>query len=128
VTDRLLVEKASDGAVFTLNRRGARNAIDQELGCADLHRSFALLEERPWVALTSPSSERQREDVLRGINSGALDQIVRLPMPVIGSVEGYALGGARCLPMHATSGSGHRLPARQSRAGARNPRTSAGAA
>jgi len=37
--------------------------------------------------------ERGREDALRGINSSVFDRVRRLPMPVIGLLDGYALGG-----------------------------------
>lgn len=101
----LLVEEQDDRVVLRLNRPEARNAIDQEMVDA-LHDACALLERNPRVALLAGEGgtfaagadigqlrERRRDDALRGINSGIFDRVRRLPMPVIGLVEGYALGG-----------------------------------
>lgn len=91
--------------MLRLNRPEVRNAIDRELVDA-LHAACALLEEQPRVALVMGEGgtfaagadigqlrERRRGDALRGINSGIFDRVRRLPMPVIGLVEGYAVGG-----------------------------------
>lgn len=40
-----------------------------------------------------PSASCVSDGALQGINPGIFDRIHRLPMPVIGLVEGYALGG-----------------------------------
>lgn len=101
----LLVEEQDDRVVLRLNRPDARNAIDQEMVDA-LHDACALLERHPRVALLMGAGgtfaagadigqlrERRRDDALRGINSGIFDRVRRLPMPTIGLVEGYALGG-----------------------------------
>ena len=101
----VLVEEAEDRVVLRLNRPEVRNAIDAETVAA-LHAACAVLEERPRVALLvgeggtfaagadiAQLRERRREDALRGINSSIFDRIRRLPMPVIGLLDGYALGG-----------------------------------
>lgn len=101
----LVVEEHDDRVVLRLNRPEVRNAIDLDLVTA-LHEACADLEERPRIALVIGSGgtfaagadigqlrERRRDDALRGINSGIFDRIHRLPMPVVGLVDGYALGG-----------------------------------
>lgn len=101
----LVVEEAGDRVLLRLNRPEVRNAIDQQLVDA-LHDACALLERDPRIALIygeggtfaagadiSQLRERRRDDALRGINSGIFDRIRRLPMPVIGLLDGYALGG-----------------------------------
>lgn len=101
----LHVEELDDRVVLTLDRPEVRNAIDEELVDA-LHAACARLERQPRTALLRGSGgtfaagadigqlrERRRDDALRGINSGIFDRVARLPMPVIGLVEGYALGG-----------------------------------
>lgn len=101
----LHVEELDDRVVLTLDRPEVRNAIDEELVDA-LHAACARLERQPRIALLRGSGgtfaagadigqlrERRRDDALRGINSGIFDRVARLPMPVIGLVEGYALGG-----------------------------------
>jgi len=101
----VLVEETEDRVVLRLNRPEVRNAIDADTVAA-LHAACALLEAEPRVALLvgeggtfaagadiAQLRERRREDALRGINSSIFDRIRRLPMPVIGLVDGYALGG-----------------------------------
>jgi enoyl-CoA hydratase len=105
VTAPLLVEEHEDRVVLRLNRPEVKNAIDQEM--VDLlHDACALLERAPRVAVLTGSDgifaagadiaqlrERRREDALAGINSGIFDRIRNLPMPVVGLLDGYALGG-----------------------------------
>jgi enoyl-CoA hydratase len=101
----VVVEEAEDRVVLRLNRPEVRNAIDAEMVAA-LHEACALLEAEPRVALLvgeggtfaagadiAQLRERRREDALRGINSSIFDRVRRLPMPVIGLLDGYALGG-----------------------------------
>lgn len=101
----LLLEEREDRVVVRLNRPEVRNAIDLATVEA-LHEVCADLEARPRIALLTGSGgvfaagadiaqlrERRRDDALRGINSGIFGRILRLPMPVIGLVDGYALGG-----------------------------------
>ena len=72
----------------------------------ELHGVCDLLERDPRVLLLagkggnfaagadiSQLRERRRDDALRGINSALFDRIHRLPMPVIGLLDGFALGG-----------------------------------
>jgi len=105
VTGSLVIEEAGDRVVLRLNRPEVRNAIDQELVDA-LHDACVQLERDPRIALIHGEGgtfaagadiaqlrERRRDDALRGINSGVFDRIRRLPMPVIGLLDGYALGG-----------------------------------
>lgn len=101
----LLVEEHEDRVVLRLNRPEVRNAIDLATVEA-LHEACALLEREPRIALVVGSGgvfaagadiaqlrERRRDDALAGINSGVFDRVHRLPMPVIGLIDGYALGG-----------------------------------
>jgi len=103
--ESLIVEEHDDRVVLRLNRPEVKNAIDQEL-VDRLHDACALLEQAPRVTILTGSAgvfaagadiaqlrERRREDALRGINSGIFDRIRGLPMPVIGLIDGYALGG-----------------------------------
>ena len=101
----LLVEESAGRVVLRLNRPEVRNAIDQEMVDA-LHEACGLLEREPRVALLigqggvfaagadiAQLRERRRDDALRGINSKIFDRVRRLPMPTIGLLDGYALGG-----------------------------------
>lgn len=101
----LRVEEHDDRVVLTLDRPEVRNAIDRDL-VEELHAACARLEEEPRTALLVGAGdtfaagadigqlrERGRDDALRGINSRIFDRVRRLPMPVIGLVDGYALGG-----------------------------------
>jgi enoyl-CoA hydratase len=103
--DAVLVEELDDRVLLRLNRPEVRNAIDEQM-VQELHAACAGLEADPKVALVlgqgggfasgadiAQLRERRRDDALRGINSGVLDRIRRLPMPVIALVDGYALGG-----------------------------------
>lgn len=103
--DSLIVEEHDDRVVLRLNRPEVKNAIDQET-VGRLHEACALLERAPRVAVLTGSDgifaagadiaqlrERRRDDALHGINSGVFDRIRKLPMPVIGLLDGYALGG-----------------------------------
>lgn len=101
----LLVEEGEDRVVWRLNRPEVRNAIDRELVAA-LHEACAAVEDDPKVVLLigeggtfaagadiAQLRERGRDDALRGINSKIFERVHRLPMPVIGLLDGYALGG-----------------------------------
>jgi enoyl-CoA hydratase len=105
MTGPVLVTESTDRMFVLLNRPDARNAIDLAMVEA-LHEVCRQLEAEPKVALIRGAGgtfaagadiaqlrERRRDDALRGINSGILDRIRRLPMPVIGLIDGYALGG-----------------------------------
>lgn len=105
MTGALRVEQGDDRLVIHLDRPEVRNAIDLRM-VEELHAVCALLEAEPQVALLIGTGgnfaagadiaqlrERGREDALRGINSSVFDRVRRLPMPVIGLLDGYALGG-----------------------------------
>ncbi|QQB07847.1 enoyl-CoA hydratase/isomerase family protein [Corynebacterium urealyticum] len=95
-----------DGVFFIrLSRPEVKNAIDQTM-VNELHEVCAHLEEQPQVAVIVGTDgifasgadiaqlrERRRADALRGINNTIFHRIAQLPMPVIGAVDGYALGG-----------------------------------
>lgn len=101
----LLIERRPDRMVIRLNRPEVRNAIDLTMVEA-LHEVCAELEAHPKVAILTGTGgtfaagadigqlrERRRDDALAGINSKIFSRILDLPMPVIGLIEGYALGG-----------------------------------
>ncbi len=105
MTATLEVHEAPDRVVVHLTRPEVRNAIDHQM-VTELHGVCDLLERVPRVLLLggrggnfaagadiSQLRERRRDDALRGINSGLFDRIRRLPMPVIGLLDGYAFGG-----------------------------------
>jgi enoyl-CoA hydratase len=105
MTAALKVDQGEDRVVVHLARAEVRNAIDQQM-VDELHEVCALLEEDPRVLLIigegstfaagadiAQLRERRRDDALRGINSGLFDRIRRLPLPTVGLLDGYALGG-----------------------------------
>lgn len=105
MTAALRVEELEDRVVVHLDRPEVRNAIDQQM-VDELHTVCEALEVSPRVLLLigeggvfaagadiAQLRERRRDDALRGINSGIFDRIRRLPMPVVGLLDGYALGG-----------------------------------
>ncbi|PCE14391.1 enoyl-CoA hydratase [Microbacterium sp. SZ1] len=101
----LLVERAGDRVVATLNRPDKRNAIDQATVDA-LHELCAELEKDPRTLILTGAAgvfaagadiaelrERRAVDALRGINAHAFVRVAELPLPVIAAIDGYALGG-----------------------------------
>lgn len=101
----LHVEALADRVVVTLDRPEVRNAIDQQM-VDELHSVCAELESDPRVLLLIGSGgvfaagadisqlrDRGHTEALRGINSSVFDRVRRLPMPVIGLIDGFALGG-----------------------------------
>jgi enoyl-CoA hydratase len=109
----LLVEEREDRVTVRLNRPEARNAINQ-LMVDELHAICSHLEHNPKVLIicgtpADPATgtkavfasgadigqlrERRRDDALAGINSSLFERIAKLPAPVIGALDGYALGG-----------------------------------
>ena len=105
MTTALEVHEAADRVVVHLARPEVRNAIDHQM-VTELHGVCDLVERDPRVLLLagkggnfaagadiSQLRERRRDDALRGINSALFDRIHRLPMPVIGLLDGFALGG-----------------------------------
>lgn len=105
MTAALQVEEHADRVLVHLARPEVRNAIDHQM-VTELHAVCDLLETSPRVLLLtgkggnfaagadiSQLRERRRDDALRGINSALFDRIYKLPMPVIGLLDGFALGG-----------------------------------
>ena len=105
VAPPLLVERADDRVVATLNRPDKRNAIDHATIDA-LHALCEELEADPRILILTGSGgvfasgadiaqlrERRAADALAGINANAFVRVNELPMPVIAAVDGWALGG-----------------------------------
>jgi enoyl-CoA hydratase len=105
VKPALLVEESDDRLVVRLSRPEVRNAIDQQM-VDELHKVCAQVEVQPKIVLLigeggtfaagadiAQLKQRGRDDALRGINSSVFDRVRRLPMPVIGLLDGHALGG-----------------------------------
>lgn len=105
MTTALEVHESADRVVVHLARPEVRNAIDHQM-VTELHAVCDLLEHDPRVLLLtgkggtfaagadiSQLRQRRRDDALRGINSALFDRIHKLPMPVIGLLDGFALGG-----------------------------------
>ena len=105
MTRALVVEETDDRVVVHLNRPEVRNAIDQQM-VDELHAVCAQAEVQPKIVLLigeggtfaagadiAQLRGRGRDDALRGINSSVFDRVRRLPMPVIGLLDGHALGG-----------------------------------
>ena len=101
----ILVEELPDRVVATLNRPDVRNAIDRQMS-GELHELCALLEDEPRILMLigaggdfaagadlNEMRDRRRMDALQGINSSAFNRLHKLPMPTIGLLDGYALGG-----------------------------------
>lgn len=101
----LRVEEGDDRVVVTLDRPGARNAINAAM-IDELHGVCALLERQPRLLLIIGADgtfaggadiaelrERGRAEALQGINSRLFDRIARLPLPTVAAIDGYALGG-----------------------------------
>ena len=99
------IEEGPDRVIARLNRPQVRNAIDQQM-VDELHELCASLERTPKILLIAGSGgsfaagadigallSRGRDDALRGINSTVFARLQRLPMPVVGLLDGYALGG-----------------------------------
>lgn len=100
----LRVEESEDRVIVRLHRPDVRNAISQEM-VDELHEVCADLEATPRLALLvgdggtfmsgadlAQMQTRGRPDALRGINSALFERVLRLPMPTIALVDGYALG------------------------------------
>lgn len=102
---QVVVIRSQDRVVVRLNRPHLRNAIDSRM-VDELHTICAELEREPRIALIIGEGgtfaagadigqllDRGREEALQGMNSAIFDRIRRLPMPTIGLIDGYALGG-----------------------------------
>lgn len=103
--DALRVERLPDRVVATLDRPGARNAIDHDM-IDGLHALCAELEAEPRILLLTGAGgvfasgadigqlrDRGADDARRGINTHAFRRIRDLAMPVIAALDGWALGG-----------------------------------
>ncbi|RPF23169.1 enoyl-CoA hydratase/isomerase family protein [Myceligenerans xiligouense] len=101
----LRVERSADRVVATLDRPGARNAVDLATVEA-LHALCAELEAEPRTLILTGADgdlaagadiaellDRGAADARAGINTHVFDRIAALPMPVIAAIDGYALGG-----------------------------------
>jgi len=98
------VTRSDDRVVVRLNRREARNAINQQM-VDELHRVCAELEVEPRILIITGSDgvfasgadiaelrERTSVDARKGINTMLLLRIADLAMPVIAAIDGPALG------------------------------------
>jgi enoyl-CoA hydratase len=101
----LEVEEQSHRVLIRLNRPEAKNAIDRSM-VEELHAVCHQLERSTRIALVVGAGgdfaagadiaqlrERRHQDALAGIISSIFDRVRRLPMPVIGLLDGYVLGG-----------------------------------
>ncbi|MGY3317353.1 enoyl-CoA hydratase/isomerase family protein [Arthrobacter sp. TE12232] len=109
----LLVSEDDDRIHVRLHRPEVRNAIDANM-VRELHIVCAHLEAAPKIFILSGTPEnqetgmkavfasgadiaqlreRRRDDALAGINSSLFERIAKLPMPVIATLDGFALGG-----------------------------------
>lgn len=104
-TSAIDIDYASDRVTATLTRPQVRNAVDQQM-VDELHSLCDVLEREPRILLIVGAGgnfaagadigelrQRRREDALRGINSSVFTRVQRLPMPVIGLLDGHTLGG-----------------------------------
>lgn len=105
MSESVLIERADDRIVATLNRPDVRNAIDQVM-IDDLHALCDELEGSPRILILTGAGgvfasgadiaqlrDRGAHDARKGINTRAFIRIRQLPMPVIAALDGYALGG-----------------------------------
>jgi len=104
----IALDSAAGIAVLTLNRPGARNAINLEM-VEEIRAALGLLAKDSGtrvLILTGAGSGafasgadirelrgRRAADALRGINSSLFLEIERFALPTIAAVRGYALGG-----------------------------------
>lgn len=95
----------ADRLHIRLHRPEVKNAINRVM-VGELHGVCEALELAPRILIISGGDgvfasgadiaelrERTAADAMEGINSGLLQRIARLPMPVIAAVDGWALGG-----------------------------------
>jgi enoyl-CoA hydratase len=106
------VELAERLAVITLNRPEVRNAIDLQV-VQEMTAALDELKETAGCVIVTGAGDkafaagadiaqlrdRNREDALRGINTGMFRRVEDFPAPVIAAVRGFALGGGCELAM-----------------------------
>ena len=110
MTEALRIEEASDRVLVTLDRPDRRNAIDQRM-VDELHEVCEALEREPRILILTGAGgvfasgadiaqlrERTSEDAALGINDTIFSRVAALPMPVIGPLQAYALGGGPSRP------------------------------
>ncbi|OBB99589.1 enoyl-CoA hydratase [Gordonia sp. 852002-50395_SCH5434458] len=103
--DTIQLDDAGDRYVLTLDRPAQRNAINAAM-IGQLHEACARVEAAPKpVLLTGRGDhfaggadiaelrERGRAEALAGINRTLFDRVARLPVPTVGAISGFALGG-----------------------------------
>ena len=110
----LAVARDNGLVTVTLNRPEVRNAIDLQMVREIHHLLDALSEENELGVLVLTGAggkafaagadiaqlrERDRDDALRGINSGLFTRLEDFPWPTIAAIEGFALGGGCELAM-----------------------------
>lgn len=101
----LIVTEAPDTVQVRLHRPDSRNAIDITM-TAELNTICDLLEAQPRVLILTGGEgvfasgvdirqlrDRTHLDGLRGSNARLFMRILRLPMPTIAVLDGYAIGG-----------------------------------
>ena len=97
--------RRDDRYVVTLDRPERRNAINAAM-IGELHQVCAEVERAPRPLILvgrgdhfaggadiGELRERGRDEALAGINRTLFDRVAALPMPVVGAISGYALGG-----------------------------------
>lgn len=110
----LAIQRDGNLITVTLNRPEVRNAIDLQMVREIHHLLDALADENELGVLVFTGAggkafaagadiaqlrERDRDDALRGINSGLFTRIEDFPWPTIAAIEGFALGGGCELAM-----------------------------
>lgn len=103
--DVVRVEEREDHVRVTLDRPGARNAVNFRV-VEGLHSVCERLENDPVPMVITGAGkvfsagadvgelrERGRIEALRGINSSLFDRVAALPMPTLAVVDGPAIGG-----------------------------------
>ncbi|MFZ2242970.1 MAG: enoyl-CoA hydratase/isomerase family protein, partial [Gordonia amarae] len=98
-------DQLEDRYIATLDRPERRNAINAAM-IGELHQVCTAIERdpRPLILVgrgdhfaggadIGELRERGLNEALAGINRTLFDRVAALPMPVVGAISGYALGG-----------------------------------
>lgn len=104
-TTTVAIDRLDDRYVITLDRPAQRNAINAAM-IGELHELCAEIERAPKPLILvgrgehfaggadiGELRERGLDEALAGINRTLFDRVAALPMPVVGAISGYALGG-----------------------------------